>query len=614
LGLMLAYVLPGADKAKLGPFHLWYYINPYLLHLIPFTLFTSSIFFATVSLSRQQVFIYLNAIMVLVLLSAAGAITSQLDNKVIAALIDPTGGAAFQNATEFWTVTERNTLTIPYTAITVGNQLIWLAVAAAIWGFTFWRFSFSYSLDGGGGSSSKTPVIKQIGDTVTIQKVNIPKVGQAFGLGQQLSLLGRLIRDEVRVVLRSPIFWSIVLVGVLFIALLAAFSGQIFGTSTWPVTYQVLEIVQGNFFLFTLAIIIFYSGEMVWRERDSEVNQIYDALPIPNWLTLAAKFLAMTAILLMLMVVVLLSGLVIQMVQGYFRFEIGLYIQNLFGYRFINFLLFAVLAFFIQTLSDNKYLGFFLTILVFLFFTIVLGLLGVEDNLLSYMSGTQLTYSDMNGFGHFVGPFLLFKTYWAGFALMMIALAGALWVRGAESDIRSRWKQLRQRMTPATWATLGAGLLIFVASGAYIFYNTHILNEFVSSRESQRLQAESEKTYKKYENALQPRIRSVSLNVNLYPERRGMEATGRYSLQNPHSQPIDSIHVTFLAGLELKSVQFDRPSEQVLMDEDNGYAIYRLKEALAPGDSIQMDFSEVYETTGFANSGSNTQLVEHSTG
>ena len=110
--------------------------------------------------------------------------------------------------------------------------------------------------------------------------------------------------------------------------------------------------------LFILAIIVFYSGEMVWRERSVKINLIYDALPVPNWLSLSSKMLALTAIIFLLMSILIVCGIITQLVQGFFDIELGLYIETLLGYRMINLLLFAAMSFFIQVMANNKYLGF----------------------------------------------------------------------------------------------------------------------------------------------------------------------------------------------------------------------------------------------------------------
>ena len=81
--------------------------------------------------------------------------------------------------------------------------------------------------------------------------------------------------------------------GILYIILVAQQVGKIYGTITWPVTYQMIEILNGSFGLFMLVIIAFYAGELVWAERDAKMEQITDATPLPNATTFLAKLTAL---------------------------------------------------------------------------------------------------------------------------------------------------------------------------------------------------------------------------------------------------------------------------------------------------------------------------------
>ena len=49
--------------------------------------------------------------------------------------------------------------------------------------------------------------------------------------------------------------------GVVVLAWLTGETGKILGTSTWPVTYQVLGTLGGTFGLLNLVVITFYGGE-----------------------------------------------------------------------------------------------------------------------------------------------------------------------------------------------------------------------------------------------------------------------------------------------------------------------------------------------------------------
>ena len=76
--------------------------------------------------------------------------------------------------------------------------------------------------------------------------------------------------------------------------------GSIFGTTTWPVTYQMLELLAGTFSIFMLVIITFYAGELVWREREHASTRSTTRCRRPTWLPFVAKLLALMLVPVML--------------------------------------------------------------------------------------------------------------------------------------------------------------------------------------------------------------------------------------------------------------------------------------------------------------------------
>ena len=71
------------------------------------------------------------------------------------------------------------------------------------------------------------------------------------------------------------------------------------------------------------------------------------------------------------------------------------------------------------------------TLLLFLV-TSRLADLGFEDRLYRYASRPDVVYSDLNGYGHFLPAVTWFRVYWGAFAVLLMVLAYALWVRGRD--------------------------------------------------------------------------------------------------------------------------------------------------------------------------------------
>ncbi len=81
-------------------------------------------------------------------------------------------------------------------------------------------------------------------------------------------------------------------------------------------------------------------------------------------------------------------------------------------------------------------------------------------------------------------------------------------------------------------------LAAFAGTGAWIYYNTEVLNTILSENDRDRMSADYEKTYKKYEKLPQPRIIDVKYAIDLYPERRAAVMRADTIIQNKTGQPI----------------------------------------------------------------------------
>jgi ABC-type transport system involved in multi-copper enzyme maturation permease subunit len=45
-------------------------------------------------------------------------------------------------------------------------------------------------------------------------------------------------------------------------------------------------------------LVMFYAGELVWREREAGMSEISGAAPVPDWVLFTGKFIGLTFILL----------------------------------------------------------------------------------------------------------------------------------------------------------------------------------------------------------------------------------------------------------------------------------------------------------------------------
>ncbi|HEX7019789.1 MAG TPA: M1 family aminopeptidase [Gemmatimonadaceae bacterium] len=611
LGAYAGTLTPWVHADKMAPFRVMSYVQPYLTLVLPNLLLTAAIFFALVSLTRQMLPNYVGGVLLLVGYLIAGSLLADIDNKQLAALLDPFGLRAYAHLTQYWSIAEKNTRIVPLAGLLLGNRALWLAVAAVIFGVAYARFHFSHLLGDTASATVQATAEPEVFAT-PLRFGALPAVTRHFDLSASwLQFRSEFTRSFWRIV-RSRYFLAIVGGGLLYLIVAARAAGKLYGTPTWPVTYEVEEILGGTFSIFVVIVLTIYSGELVWSERDAHFDQIHDATPVSNAVVLWAKFAALSAVIGSMLFVAMLAGIVTQAAKGYFNFEIPLYVEALFGFRFIDLLLIAVLAFAVHVVVNQKYLGNFIIILLYL----GLGLMsafGIEHNLLQYGSDSGYTYSDMNGWGPFVGPFIWWKLYWGALAVLLLVGVDLFWVRGGETSGEHRMRLARQRFRGRVRGAALTAAACFVGFGAFIFYNTNVLNTYRTARAERRLRAERERLYKRFESAPQPRIVATRVRVDLYPSKHDAVARGEYVLLNRTKADIDSIHLAIAEDMQVRGLAFDRPASRVLADNAREYYIYRLARPLAPGDSTVMRFNLALVTRGFPNQITNTSVVGNGT-
>src|ERR1700687_2699961 len=513
-GALLANVAPWVDSSRVGPHRAIGYLAPMLFIVVPNLLFTGAVFFIMAALLKKILPVFLTSVITLVGYLLGLSLSGQLENKTLAALVDPFGTIALNRLTEYWTISERNGRLIPFEGIFLGNRALWMAVALVLFAIAYQRFKFAPASSGSGRSRSggAEPVAAIDG------AIALPPVAKSFSPSALVGLFFRSSWLQLTETVKNIYSAVIVAAGVLFMvttALLVA--NRLYGTPTYPVTFLMVETVGGSFFIFFYIIITFYSGELVWRERDARVAQIVDCSPAPSWLSVGSKLFSRVMVQALLCAVVMVTGIVLQASRGYFHFEPALYLKQLYVVYFVHLSLISVLAITVHVLVNQKYLGHFAMVIYYLLSRFGLSAMGLEQRLYNYPTTPPARYSDMNGYGHFVAPMFWFDLYWAALAVLLTIGANLFWVRGVDESWRWRSRLARMRMTPAIRASAAAAALAFVAIGAFVFYNTNRLNHYRTSFEGNELQARYEKQYKRLKDALQPRVTEITVSAALFP-------------------------------------------------------------------------------------------------
>ena len=610
LGMIAGSFVPWLDPLQLGPFMPEAYLYALLVLALPNLFLSAATFFTVASLSRSMLYTYLAVVGFFAAYAASLTLIRDLESLPIGALLDPFGISAIARATRYWTVVESNAALPPLSGALLANRLIWLAVAVAMLAVALLRFRFTEP------AGRKRHGVLAIEGTNGPPGTTAPSGGQlpatvrSFTLGAALRQFLHQAWLEVVGVIKSVPFPVILAFGMLNLVISIFFADMIFGTPVWPVTHLMIGSIQGSFIFLVIIIVTFYSGELIWRERSLKLAEVTDAMPVPNWVYLAGKLAAQLVVVLIFTAAGVATAMVCQLVTGYSNLEPLVYLKG-FVEMVVPFLLVCFVASFIQVATGNKFVGYLVMILL-LIYTDVLDTLGFDHNLYRFPNTQDTPFSDMNGYGHFVAPLFWFNVYWAFFAAGLTGLAALLWVRGTDTSFKTRRRLARQRFTGPMRAFLAVAALGFVATGAFIYYNTNVLNEYVASDVDRDRRAEYENTYRRYKDVALPRVRDVYADVDIFPSERRVEIRGRYRVANTGKEPLAEIHMTIPRRVKVNKLDFPAHTEK-LHDTRFGYRIYTLAVPLQPGEEMTIGFDLTVRNRGFENRSTDNSIVENGT-
>jgi ABC-2 type transport system permease protein len=612
LGIFIAQFMPWIDPQRLGPVRLSPYAWVYTVLVLPNLLFSVALLSLFAIVTRSVLWVYIGVLGFIILYIVSGVLLRDIDNVWIAALSEPLSIRAFGHTIRYWSAEERNRNLPELAGYILANRALWLSVAATLFAACFALFKTERAGTGRGLRKAKLATGATVAgsplETMASERRALPKVAPAHGRGTAFRQFVWQLRFDTVGVFRSVPFIVMLLFALANFVPSAIFAQTLYETPIYPVTSQMMAALQGSYSWILIIIVLFYAGELVGKERGAKIHEVTDAMPVPNWVPLAAKFGAIIAIVLCFQAFGVLASIAIQLAKGYAQIEIAVYAKTLL-ISSIVFILMGGLSLCLQVFTNNKFIGYALLLLV-LIGQSVLAFLDFTHNLYNYAGAPNALYSDMNGYGHFLPPQLWFQGYWGLFLLVLLLLSAAFWVRGVGGGFRERVELARQRLRGPLGGATAFAAVVFVAVGGWLFWNTNVLNTFRSPDEMLDLQARYEREYKKYADLQQPKILASEIEVDLRPEIQVMRADGVYRVRNPYAKPIADVHIQMNDDESLKSIDLGG-AELVKHDEEVGYRIYRLKRPMQPGEEREIRFKVELAPKGIDNGTAQTQIVEN---
>ena len=608
LGFWLASLMPWIDQTKLLHVTIGQSAWPWLIITV-FNLFTfACLFFASGALSRKMLFVYLQAIVLLAIYLAVGSFIGDVENIRKGAIWDPFGFNAVDVITRYWTVAEKNTLTVPFSGLMLINRLLWAGISLVVFIVAFALFKFRAVYTGLFKRKAKKSTFTTV-DTSPIPFVKPTYSGNTWF--KQVNTLSRLYFKET---IRSIPFIGIGIIGLVLIAINAEYGTSWYGQSLYPVTSNTAVYIANQIMLIIIIMTLFYSGEIVWKENEIHFDQIFDSLPTGYSVPIVSKYLALAGVILVYILCMIPVGMFMQLVQGYTRFQLDVYIKVLLGSIFVPALIYLSITIFIQSLFNNKFIGYAACVIFYIFLRIETDI-KIFYNLLIPNSGGLGVYSDMNGFSAEINRFLVLKIFWVGFAGILLLLAVLFYQRGTDTAFKARLHNARQRFGRPQKVFLTVCLLVMIGFGGYYFVNTNVWNDYVNPEAQKDIQANYEKTLKKlYGKMVQPSVVNIKCSVDLFPKKGHLTLHAVQTYKNMFHVPISLLLVQQPSDMLVTSnYKFSVPLTKVKDYPNFRLTVYKLQTPLKPGDSLQMTISAQRTEKGFTNDGANPSYVENGT-
>lgn len=592
--------LPTTDAAMVGERRWMAYVMPYFTLVIPNLLGFGAIFFAMAALIKRMAPVYVSSIVLFTGWNIATNLTRDFENRTLRALLDPFGITAARAIGEYWSAAEQNTLLVPFTGVFAWNRLLWVGLGLVMGVIAYGRFKTvprqktrSRGVD---GENEERPSVR----------VQLPPLAVRL---RSMRMLFGLAVAELKMALSNIYLLMILLCGVLYVFVISPQIGSMFGTTTWPVSWQVLEVVSDMFGLFALIMTTFYAGELVWRDRDVRMEDVVESQPVSSSYLFGTKLICLILLQAVLTVVVGVCAMVVQVAKGYPVFDFHVYGATLVAKNFADGILLSVLALFIHTLSGHKYIGH--SVMVIYFVAMMwLPQFGFDHDLFNVVGLPWESYSDMNQFDQLWYRYAAFFAYTGFFSVLSAFITVALWRRGIAGSVRQRLHRLLPSRSPWMGKPLLAISLLFLAAGGFVFYNTNILNEYHSSKSREKLPYDYEMFYKKeFGDSAIPELRDVRIAVDIFPASKGIDFRGYHRYVNPHNTPITKVMINLPLYQETTVLKWSRPATIDRENKEQGVKLVVFDPPLEPGAAVDLEYEVHSHPRGFANGGGESKKV-----
>lgn len=452
-------VLPLLFPDQTGPLHIGPLLDAFVRVVPQNILLVTAMSFSLTIVTRRMLGAYLTMLLFMVyFLLMESNREAAFESDLL--MLDPFCFGITKDTVDGLSTTEQNTGYLPFADFFIINRLLWLGAALGLLVKADTQFSFQDFVE---QPQSRRQSLKVI-ENVIPQTTGLPVMTPLFTTAARLKQAAWLTWLEIRMLFRQPVA-VLSLVAVMLLTVAYAYLYRTEGADQFllPLTARITALRHPIGIALSLLLIVL-TGELMYREQTTRFQLIYDTLPFPGWVTLSAKVLTMILLALGLSLGLGLAGVGVQLASGLASAVNGaLYARDLLMDGFGGFVQRIILTVLITTLIPNRYLGLFISILVYVLL-VTADAVGVDVPVYSFLPAAA-DYSELTGYGLSAAIQPYYALLWWLVAGLLFLLALGWQLRGIETYPVARLRQWQQRVDrPYRLALLAVAIPILAVS------------------------------------------------------------------------------------------------------------------------------------------------------
>lgn len=551
--------------------------------LIPAVIVIGSVSFLFASWSRSAIATFLASATILMFYNFSLSLIGKLEYEPLARCVDLLGLNDFLLSTKYWTLEEKNHQLYHPGLITLAGRLLATGVVLLTAVVIVSKLKF-------GRTANKSPHITNSSEP-KLQGYKL-KVRQIGTIKQWLTITNIYLKTT----LRSAVFLGILALAVLNVITSLSTYTEGYQMRAYPQAFLIAQSVSSNLNVFIYAVLILFSGNLIWAEREYQIDSIVESSPGAQQL-IWAKLTSISGLIVLIQLAVMLIAFCYHLMVHKQSFTLGPYVIEFLLIPMARFLPLINLIVIVQLQVNNKYIGYLLSTLLLLLLKIGLPSLNITSFIIRPGELPFHGFSEMNGYGPYLKGIVAYSLFWISTSVFLTSITP---IFDRHSNRQSPSAFLRKRIT---WRY---GFCISLILGGYIFFQTQIKNGNRTLQSIQNLSASYELNFSEFRNFNQPRIVKATYKI-VNEEKSTTRITGSFFLRNQSDNKIDTLLVTFPRYFTVNILNNDL-KESV---RHEWFRIYRLASALMPDDTMSVSFTSVYQDPGLENETPFVNVIEN---